>query len=81
MHKPLLDGLYGFVPVAVVYTIFESVLLFKVSRKVKLEHQNSEQFYVVGPEDRGCKVAPGMSATFTVFFTPQEIKVNLYCKQ
>ncbi|KAM6936867.1 hydrocephalus-inducing protein homolog [Xenentodon cancila] len=46
----------------------------KVSRKVKLEHQNSENFIVVGTEDVCCKVAPGMAATFTVFFTPQENK-------
>ncbi|KAM7396206.1 hypothetical protein PAMP_019263 [Pampus punctatissimus] len=47
----------------------------KVSRQMKLELQDSEYFSVVGPEDAGNKVAPGLSATFTVFFTPQENKV------
>ncbi|XP_075327326.1 hydrocephalus-inducing protein homolog [Odontesthes bonariensis] len=46
----------------------------KVSRQVKLEQQDSEQFHVAGPQDAGRKVAPGMSATYTVFFTPQENK-------
>ncbi|XP_049928998.1 hydrocephalus-inducing protein homolog isoform X2 [Epinephelus moara] len=46
----------------------------KVSRQVKLELEDSEYFHVVGPEDAGCKVAPGLSATFTVIFTPQENK-------
>ncbi|KAF3689156.1 Hydrocephalus-inducing protein Hy-3 [Channa argus] len=54
----------------------------KVSRQVKLELKDSEYFYVGGPEDACCKVAPGMSSTFTVFFTPQENKDyhhNLVC--
>ncbi|XP_071313817.1 hydrocephalus-inducing protein homolog isoform X2 [Trachinotus anak] len=46
----------------------------KVSRQVKLEMQDSEYFHVVGPKDAGSKVASGMSATFIVFFTPQEEK-------
>ncbi|XP_045894223.1 hydrocephalus-inducing protein homolog [Micropterus dolomieu] len=46
----------------------------KVSRQVKLEMQDSEQFHVVGPEEACTKVAPGMSATFAVSFTPQENK-------
>ncbi|XP_047451812.1 hydrocephalus-inducing protein homolog [Mugil cephalus] len=46
----------------------------KVSRQVKVEQQDSEYFHVVGPEDGGRKVAPGIPATFTVFFTPQENK-------
>ncbi|XP_031731518.1 hydrocephalus-inducing protein homolog isoform X1 [Anarrhichthys ocellatus] len=46
----------------------------KVSRHVKLELPESEYFRVVGPEDAGSRVAPGLSATFTVFFTPQENK-------
>ncbi|XP_029378255.1 hydrocephalus-inducing protein homolog [Echeneis naucrates] len=46
----------------------------KVSRQVKLDLQDSEYFHVVGPKDAGSKVASGMSATFTVFFTPQEDK-------
>ncbi|XP_074533739.1 hydrocephalus-inducing protein homolog [Halichoeres trimaculatus] len=46
----------------------------KVSRQVKVEQQDSEFFHVVGPEDGGNKVAPGLSATFTVFFTPLENK-------
>ncbi|CAJ1057504.1 hydrocephalus-inducing protein homolog isoform X3 [Xyrichtys novacula] len=53
------------------------LLLFnndKVSRQVKVEQQDSEFFHVVGPEGGGCKVAPGLSATFTVFFAPQEDK-------
>ncbi|KAI3370851.1 hypothetical protein L3Q82_007368 [Scortum barcoo] len=46
----------------------------KVSRQVRLELQDSEYFHVVGPEDTCSKVAPGMSVTFTVSFTPQENK-------
>lgn len=42
---------------------------------MKVELQDSEYFHVVGPEDAGSKVAPGLSATFTVIFTPQENKV------
>ncbi|XP_053175951.1 hydrocephalus-inducing protein homolog [Scomber japonicus] len=52
------------------------LLLFnkdKVSRQMKLELQDSEHFTVVG-EDAGNKVAPGLSASFSVFFTPQENK-------
>ncbi|KAM8849594.1 hydrocephalus-inducing protein homolog isoform 2-T2 [Spinachia spinachia] len=45
-----------------------------VSRHVMLELQESEYFHVVGPEDAGSRVAPGLSASFTVFFTPQENK-------
>lgn len=52
------------------------MLFIKVSRQVKLELQHSEHFHVIGPEDGGRKVAPGMSATFTVYFTPQENKVS-----
>ena len=47
----------------------------KVPRQVKLELHDSEYFLVVGPEDAGSKVVPGMSATFNVLFTPQENKV------
>uniref|UniRef100_A0A3Q3KPP0 HYDIN/VesB/CFA65-like Ig-like domain-containing protein n=1 Tax=Monopterus albus TaxID=43700 RepID=A0A3Q3KPP0_MONAL len=53
------------------------LLLFnndKVSRQVKLKFQDTEYFQVVGPDEAGSKVAPGISATFTVFFTPQESK-------
>ncbi|XP_075998116.1 hydrocephalus-inducing protein homolog [Genypterus blacodes] len=46
----------------------------KVSRHVKVEQKDSQYFHVVGPEDTGCRVAPGMTATFTVFFTPLEKK-------
>ncbi|XP_070763174.1 hydrocephalus-inducing protein homolog [Enoplosus armatus] len=46
----------------------------KVSRQVRLELQDSEYFHVLGPEEAGSKVAPGMSATFVVSFTPQENK-------
>ncbi|XP_073328914.1 hydrocephalus-inducing protein homolog [Pagrus major] len=46
----------------------------KVSRHVKLELQNSEYFQVAGPKEAGSKVGPGMSATFTVSFSPQENK-------
>lgn len=53
-----------------------SVMFFvKVSRQVKVELQDSEYFHVVGSEDARIKVAPGLSATFNVFFTPQENKV------
>uniref|UniRef100_A0A3Q4BV25 HYDIN/VesB/CFA65-like Ig-like domain-containing protein n=1 Tax=Mola mola TaxID=94237 RepID=A0A3Q4BV25_MOLML len=46
----------------------------KVSRQVKLELQDSLCFHVVGPRNAGTKVVPGMSATFTVCFTPLENK-------
>ncbi|XP_010782068.1 hydrocephalus-inducing protein homolog, partial [Notothenia coriiceps] len=46
----------------------------KVSRKVKLERQDSDFFHVAGPEDAGSRVAPGLAASFTVSFTPQENK-------
>ncbi|XP_023811732.1 hydrocephalus-inducing protein homolog isoform X1 [Oryzias latipes] len=46
----------------------------KVLRHVKLEQQESEDFFVVGPVNSGSKVAPGMSITFTVGFTPKENK-------
>ncbi|MEQ2275779.1 hypothetical protein XENORESO_008665 [Xenotaenia resolanae] len=45
-----------------------------VAHAVKLEQDISEQFYVVGPENGSSKVAPGMTLSFTVFFTPQESK-------
>uniref|UniRef100_G3PQA2 HYDIN/VesB/CFA65-like Ig-like domain-containing protein n=1 Tax=Gasterosteus aculeatus TaxID=69293 RepID=G3PQA2_GASAC len=48
--------------------------IVKVSRRVIPELQESEYFQVVGPPDAGRRVAPGLSATFTVFFTPQENK-------
>ncbi|KAM9351908.1 hydrocephalus-inducing protein homolog [Symphorus nematophorus] len=53
------------------------LLLFnndKVSRQLKLELQDSDYFCVIGPKDAGNKVAQGMSAEFTVSFTPQESK-------
>ncbi|XP_054633597.1 hydrocephalus-inducing protein homolog [Dunckerocampus dactyliophorus] len=46
----------------------------KVSRHVKLEHQESAYFYVEGPKEARSKVAAGLSVTFTVCFTPQESK-------
>uniref|UniRef100_A0A3Q1FMQ5 HYDIN/VesB/CFA65-like Ig-like domain-containing protein n=1 Tax=Acanthochromis polyacanthus TaxID=80966 RepID=A0A3Q1FMQ5_9TELE len=46
----------------------------KVSRQVMLQQQDSEYFCVVGPEDPDRKVAPGLPATYTVSFTPQENK-------
>ncbi|CAB1432185.1 unnamed protein product [Pleuronectes platessa] len=46
----------------------------KVSRQVKLELQVSEYFHVESSKDSASKVAPGMSTTFTVCFTPQENK-------
>ncbi|XP_034444093.1 hydrocephalus-inducing protein homolog [Hippoglossus hippoglossus] len=46
----------------------------KVSRQVKLELEISEYFHVGGSKDSVSKVAPGMSTTFTVCFTPQENK-------
>ncbi|GAA6221266.1 hydrocephalus-inducing protein homolog [Lates japonicus] len=46
----------------------------KVSRQVKLELQDSDYFHVFGPENAGSKIGPGLSATFTVSFTPQEDK-------
>ncbi|XP_045894276.1 hydrocephalus-inducing protein homolog isoform X2 [Micropterus dolomieu] len=46
----------------------------KVPRRVKLEQQDSPHFHAVGREGAGQKVAPGMSATFFVSFTPTENK-------
>uniref|UniRef100_A0A3Q4HS85 Abnormal spindle-like microcephaly-associated protein ASH domain-containing protein n=1 Tax=Neolamprologus brichardi TaxID=32507 RepID=A0A3Q4HS85_NEOBR len=46
----------------------------KVSRQVKLEQQNSVYFSVLPSSDARSNIAPGMSATFTVFFTPHENK-------
>uniref|UniRef100_A0A669E0K3 HYDIN/VesB/CFA65-like Ig-like domain-containing protein n=1 Tax=Oreochromis niloticus TaxID=8128 RepID=A0A669E0K3_ORENI len=46
----------------------------KVSRQVKLEQQNSVYFSILPSSDARSNVAPGMSATFTVFFTPHENK-------
>ncbi|XP_072290521.1 hydrocephalus-inducing protein homolog [Eucyclogobius newberryi] len=46
----------------------------KVPRYVKLELQESEYFRVAGPEDASGKVAPGLSANYTVLFSPQDNK-------
>ncbi|XP_056908191.1 hydrocephalus-inducing protein homolog isoform X4 [Takifugu flavidus] len=46
----------------------------KVSRQVKPEFQESQFFKVVPPKNAGRKVAPGMAATYTICFTPQEHK-------
>ncbi|XP_077566662.1 hydrocephalus-inducing protein homolog isoform X1 [Stigmatopora nigra] len=46
----------------------------KVSRHVKLEHQESAYFHVDGPKEAKTKVAAGLSVSFTVCFTPQENK-------
>ncbi|XP_043979545.1 hydrocephalus-inducing protein homolog [Gambusia affinis] len=46
----------------------------QVAHPVKLEQDISEQFYVAGPETGRSKIAPGMTANFMVFFTPQESK-------
>lgn len=43
---------------------------------MKLELQDSLCFHVVGPRNAGCKVVPGMSANFTIIFTPLENKVQ-----
>uniref|UniRef100_A0A3Q2PEK1 HYDIN axonemal central pair apparatus protein n=1 Tax=Fundulus heteroclitus TaxID=8078 RepID=A0A3Q2PEK1_FUNHE len=53
------------------------LLLFnndKVAHAVKLEQDVSEHFYVVGPESGSSKVAPGMTTSFMIFFTPHESK-------
>uniref|UniRef100_A0A3Q2ZZE8 HYDIN axonemal central pair apparatus protein n=1 Tax=Kryptolebias marmoratus TaxID=37003 RepID=A0A3Q2ZZE8_KRYMA len=50
------------------------LLLRNNDKPVRLELQDSEQFYVLGPENGSSKVAPEMAALFTVFFTPQENK-------
>lgn len=59
-----------------VFHLMKLIFLLKVLRHVKLEQQESEDFFVVGPVNSGSKVAPGMSITFTVGFTPKENKVN-----
>ena len=51
------------------------VLLRLYGEQVKLELQDSDYFHAIGPKDAGSKVAQGMSAEFTVSFTPQESKV------
>ncbi|XP_076848184.1 hydrocephalus-inducing protein homolog isoform X3 [Brachyhypopomus gauderio] len=45
-----------------------------IPRHVKVLEEDSLYFKVVSPVDIGCKVAPGMTSTFTVFFTPHEKK-------
>ncbi|XP_013867590.1 hydrocephalus-inducing protein homolog [Austrofundulus limnaeus] len=50
----------------------------KVLHHVRLELQQSEQFQVLGPEGGSSKVAPGMTAVFTVHFTPQENQDHRY---
>uniref|UniRef100_A0A8C6T3I3 HYDIN/VesB/CFA65-like Ig-like domain-containing protein n=1 Tax=Neogobius melanostomus TaxID=47308 RepID=A0A8C6T3I3_9GOBI len=46
----------------------------KVPRHVRLEQVESQFFHVAGPEGASSKVAPGLSAAFTVVFTPQDNK-------
>ncbi|XP_061629909.1 hydrocephalus-inducing protein homolog [Phyllopteryx taeniolatus] len=46
----------------------------KISRHVRLEHQDSAYFQVEGPKEAKSKVAAGLSVGFTVCFTPQENK-------
>lgn len=62
----------GFMHLSTVYVYF----FVQVSRQVKLEQQNSVYFSVLPSSDARSNVAPGMSATFTVFFTPHENKVQ-----
>uniref|UniRef100_A0AAV2KZ11 Uncharacterized protein n=1 Tax=Knipowitschia caucasica TaxID=637954 RepID=A0AAV2KZ11_KNICA len=45
-----------------------------VSKYVKLELPETKYFQVTSPENATGKVAPGLSANFTIVFTPQENK-------
>ncbi|XP_035381538.1 hydrocephalus-inducing protein homolog [Electrophorus electricus] len=46
----------------------------KIPHLVKVVEEASLYFRVVSPVDIGSKVAPGMTSTFTILFTPQENK-------
>uniref|UniRef100_W5LN16 HYDIN axonemal central pair apparatus protein n=1 Tax=Astyanax mexicanus TaxID=7994 RepID=W5LN16_ASTMX len=46
----------------------------KIPRLVKVVVEDSLYFKVISTEDVGSKVAPGLTCTFTVLFTPQENK-------
>ncbi|KAM9376112.1 hydrocephalus-inducing protein-like [Pholidichthys leucotaenia] len=45
----------------------------KISRHVKLDHQDSQYFHVESPES--ASVAPGLTTSYEVVFTPQENKL------
>lgn len=49
----------------------------QVPRLVKVVLENSPYFQLISPSDVGRKVAPGMSSTFRIVFTPEENKVRL----
>lgn len=49
----------------------------QVPRLVKLVLENSPYFKLIGPDGGSHKVAPGMSSTFRILFTPEENKVRL----
>ncbi|XP_030334371.1 hydrocephalus-inducing protein homolog [Strigops habroptila] len=46
----------------------------KVPRLVKLVSENSPYFTLISPDSGSHKVAPGMSSTFRILFTPEENK-------
>ncbi|KAM6349650.1 LOW QUALITY PROTEIN: hydrocephalus-inducing protein homolog [Podargus strigoides] len=46
----------------------------KVPQLVKAVMETSPYFKLISPSDVGCKVAPGMSSTFHIVFTPEENK-------
>ncbi|XP_071670318.1 hydrocephalus-inducing protein homolog isoform X2 [Patagioenas fasciata] len=46
----------------------------KVPRLVKIVLESSPYFRLISPNDMCCKVAPGMSSTFRILFTPEENK-------
>lgn len=54
--------------------IFMSFL--QVPRLVKVVLESSPYFKLISPNDMCCKVAPGMSSTFRILFTPEENKVR-----
>lgn len=49
----------------------------QVPRLVKVVLESSPYFKLISPNDMCCKVAPGMSSTFRILFTPEENKVRL----
>ncbi|XP_039769505.1 hydrocephalus-inducing protein homolog isoform X2 [Ornithorhynchus anatinus] len=46
----------------------------KIPRLVKITQESSPYFTVISPNDIGHKVAPGVTSTFRILFTPEENK-------
>lgn len=56
--------------------IYSFSYFLQIPHLVKIVEDDSLYFKVVSPVDVCNKVAPGMTSTFTVLFTPHENKVN-----